>query len=161
MSSEIGCVGNFTYIAANMNLSLIETKSRLSWLLVLLVAMGLATFMIAGCATSQGWEASSSREILTAEEIARTSALNAYEAIQIRRPVFLARAQRRALRDAEQPDARPIIYVNAVYFGDVESLRDIPVREIKDIRFIDANEATRTLGTANVGGVIMVTTKLN
>jgi hypothetical protein len=144
-----------------MNHTFSNTKSRLLCLPALLLAMGLAVSILSGCASTQAGEGASSREILTAEEIARTSALNAYEAIQIRRPVFLARAQRRALRDAEQPDARPIVYVNAVYFGDVESLRDIPVREIKDIRFVEANEATRTLGTANVGGVIMVTTKLN
>jgi hypothetical protein len=117
--------------------------------------------ILAGCASSRGDESVSSYEILTIDEIAKTSALNAYEAIQVRRPAFLVRAERRALRDADQPDARPVVYVNSVYFGEVESLRDIPVREIREIRFLEANEATRTLGLAHVGGVIMVTTKLN
>ena len=103
----------------------------------------------------------STREILTAEEISRTTALTAYDAIQIRRPAFLAGAQRRALRDADQPDTRPVVYVNSVFYGEVESLRDIPVREVKDIRFLEANDATRVLGSAHVGGVIMVTTRLN
>jgi hypothetical protein len=103
----------------------------------------------------------STREILTADEISRTTALTAYDAIQIRRPAFLVRAQQRALRDADQPDARPVVYVNGVFYGEVESLREIPVREIKEIRFLEANDATRVLRAAHVGGVIMITTRLN
>jgi hypothetical protein len=116
---------------------------------------------MSGCVSSQAGEAVLTREILTAEEIARTTALTAYEAIQIRRPAFLAGADRRALRDADQPDTRPVVYVNGVFYGEVESLREIPVREIKDIRFLEANDATRVLGSTHVGGVIMVTTRLN
>jgi hypothetical protein len=121
----------------------------------------LILFLSAGCASTRDGGAVASRELLTAEEIFKTTALNAYEAIQIRRPLFLARAERRALRDADQPDARPMVYMNGVYFGDVGSLREIPVREIKEIRFMEAIEATRVLGTTNVGGVIMVMTQLN
>jgi hypothetical protein len=129
--------------------------------IVLTLAPFCITVLSAGCASSGEGGLLVSRELLTAEEISRTTALNAYEAIQVRRPAFLARAERRALRDADQPDARPSVYVNGVYFGEVGSLREIPVREIKEIRFMDAIEATKALGTTNVGGVIMVMTKLN
>jgi hypothetical protein len=125
------------------------------------LAMGLVVLVMAGCASSQGGGAVSTHEILTAEEISRTTALTAYEAIQVRRPAFLAGAQQRGLRDADQPDTRPVVYVNGVFYGEVESLREIPVREIKDIRFVEANDATRVLGSAHAGGVIIVTTKLN
>jgi hypothetical protein len=121
----------------------------------------LVAIVAAGCVSSQAGGVVSTREILTAEEISRTTALTAYDAIQIRRPAFLAGAQRRALRDADQPDARPVVYVNGVFYGEVESLRDIPVREIKEIRFLEANDATRVLGSVYVGGVIMVITSLN
>jgi hypothetical protein len=121
----------------------------------------LVAIVAAGCVSSQEGGVVSTREILTAEEISRTTALTAYDAIQIRRPAFLAGAQRRALRDADQPDARPVVYVNGVFYGEVESLRDIPVREIKEIRFLEANDATRVLGSVYVGGVIMVITSLN
>jgi hypothetical protein len=127
--------------------------------MLIIVMAAVGSLILPGCATSG--DAAVSREILTSEEIANTPALNAYEAIQMKRPVFLARAQRRALRESDQPDARPLVYVNGVYFGDVESLRDIPVRQIKEIRFIEANDATRTLGTTNVGGVIFVLTQMN
>ena len=114
-----------------------------------------------GCMSSHSGGVVATREILTAEEISRTTAVTAYEAIQIRRPAFLSGAQRRALRDADQPDSRPVVYVNGVFYGDVESLRDIPVREIKEIRFLEANDATRLLGSVYVGGVIMVVTSLH
>jgi hypothetical protein len=123
--------------------------------------MMLVLLVTAGCASSQSGGVVSTREILTAEEMSRTTALTAYDAIQVRRPAFLAGAQRRALRDVDQPDTRPVVSVNGIYYGEVESLRDIPVREIKEIRFLEANDATRVLGSAYAGGVIMVTTKLN
>jgi hypothetical protein len=154
-------VGIFAYIAGTMGRSVIDGEARMLRPAVLVLATGCFVLMLSGCISSRGADIASSREILTAAEIARTTALTAYEAIQIRRPAFLARSQQRALRDADQPDARPIIYVNGVYFGEVESLHDISVRQVKDIRFMEANEATRTMGTTNVGGVIMVTTNLN
>ena len=145
----------------SMQLSLHDTRNWIVWRTFFAVAMVLLVLVTAGCASSQSGGAVSTREILTAEEISRTTALTAYDAIQIRRPAFLAGAQRRALRDADQPDTRPVVYVNSVFYGEVESLRDIPVREVKDIRFLEANDATRVLGSAHVGGVIMVTTRLN
>ena len=144
-----------------MRLSLHDTRNWIVWCALFALVTGLVVLLMAGCASSQTGGAVTTREILTAEEISRTTALTAYEAIQIRRPAFLAGAQRRALRDADQPDTRPVVYVNGVFYGEVESLREIPVREIKEIRFLEVNDATRVLGSAHVGGVIMVTTKLN
>jgi hypothetical protein len=144
-----------------MRLSLHDTLNRNMWPAIVGLALGFVILVVSGCTSSQAGGAVSTREILTADEISRTTALNAYDAILIRRPAFLAGAQRRALRDADQPDTRPVVYVNGVYFGEVQSLRDIPLREIKEIRFLEANDATRVLGSAHVGGVIMITTKLN
>ena len=140
---------------------LVDTRDGCDSRDFLVLAIGLVLIALAGCASSQSSSVVSMREILTADEISRTTALTAYEAIQVRRPLFLAGAQRRALRDADQPDARPVVYVNGVFYGEVESLREIPAREIKEIRFLEANDATRVLGTAHVGGVIMITTRLN
>jgi glutaredoxin-related protein len=144
-----------------MQLSPHDARNRIAGQAWVAVAIGLVVLLMAGCASSQAGGIVSTREILTAEEISKTTALTAYDAIQIRRPAFLAGAQRRALRDADQPDTRPVVYVNGVFYGEVESLRDILVREIKEIRFLEANDATRVLGSAHVGGVILVTTKLN
>jgi hypothetical protein len=144
-----------------MHFCLIDQRTLILWRVLFVLAIGLIALVTTGCVSSQAGGAVSTREILTAEEISRTTALTAYDAIQIRRPAFLAGAQRRALRDADQPDTRPVVYVNSVFYGEVESLRDIPVREIKEIRFLEANDATRVLGSAHVGGVIMVTTRLN
>lgn len=144
-----------------MRPSLHDTRVWIVWRTVFALAMMLVLLVTAGCASSQSGGVVSTREILTAEEMSRTTALTAYDAIQVRRPAFLASAQRRALRDADQPDTRPVVYVNGIYYGEVESLRDITVREIKEIRFLEANDATKVLGSAYAGGVIMVTTKLN
>ena len=138
-----------------------ERRDPIIQLTTVILAIGMFALLLTGCGSSQADRAVASREILTADEIAKTSALTAYDAIQVRRPAFLAGADRRALRDVDQPDPRPVVYVNGVYYGPVESLRDIPVREIREIRFLEANDATRVLGSPHVGGVIMVGTKLN
>jgi hypothetical protein len=145
----------------SMRLSLNVKRKLIMSRIFTALAPALIAIAVSGCVSSQAGGVVSTREILTAEEISKTTALTAYDAIQIRRPAFLARAQRRALRDADQPDARPVVYVNGVYYGEVETLRDIPVREIKEIRFLEANDATRVLGSVYVGGVIMVITSLN
>jgi hypothetical protein len=91
-------------LLTTMQLSLHDTRNWIVWRALFALAIGLVVLVMAGCASSQSGGAVSTREILTAEEISRTTALSAYDAIQIRRPAFLAGAQRRALRDADQPD---------------------------------------------------------
>jgi hypothetical protein len=101
------------------------------------------------------------RDVLMANEISTTEATNAYDAIALKRPWFL---QSRGPRSLSQPEAGqtneyPIVYVNRMYFGDLESLRHFSVREISVIQFLDSNEATMEFGAGHTGGVIMITTK--
>ena len=124
-------------------------------------ALTILTIFLTGCGVSREARLASSREVLTDEEITKTAALTAYEAIRIRRPAFLVAPGEKSFGDADRSLKRPVVYVNSVYYGKIESLKEMPVHDIREIRFLDPLDATRMFGTVHAGGVILVNTKLN
>jgi hypothetical protein len=46
-----------------------------------------------------------------------------------------------------------------LYYGELQSLRQIPVSQVKEIRYLDFNAATLQFGTGHSGGIILVITK--
>lgn len=128
----------------------------------LIVLLGLSVLVVSGCGGSrEGNRMSSSREILTADELAKTSALNVYDAIRMRRPAFLTPRAARSLDAAGRSTALPAVYLNGIYHGEVESLREILILDVKEVRYLDAKESTLMYGSGHVAGVISVTTKIN
>jgi len=122
-------------------------------------------FVLTGCGASSGTSsATEDRDVLTAAEIATTAATNAYDAISMKRPWFLQSRGPRSLGQPEPPEPGqttefPVVYVNRMYYGDLESLRLIPVQQISIIRFLDSNAATMEFGAGHTGGIILITTK--
>jgi hypothetical protein len=100
-------------------------------------------------------------DVLTAEEIATTNAHNAYDAISLRRPFFLKSRGMRSLHEAPagQTVQYPVVYMDRMYYGDLESLKDISVNVIFEIRYLDFNAATVQFGTGHSGGIILILTK--
>ena len=54
---------------------------------------------------------------------------------------------------------RPAVFVDNIRYGDLEVLRDIPLIEIREIRFVSGPDATTRWGTGVVAGVIEVIRK--
>lgn len=110
------------------------------------------------CAHPQtvGPSPSNSGEI-TEEEIAATTASNAYEVIRKLRPNFLSFRGKTSLLGTSNAD--PTVYVDDQAYGPISSLRTIPASQITRIRMYRSWEATTKYGTGNMGGVIAVTTK--
>jgi hypothetical protein len=124
--------------------------------------LGLVLLLLAGCGSShESGRTPSSREVLTAEEISKSGALTAYDAIRIRRPAFLTPQGPKTTGTATRSTMHPAVYLNGMYYGEVESLKDISALNIKDIRYIEAKDATIMYGTGHVAGVIMVSTSMN
>jgi hypothetical protein len=100
-------------------------------------------------------------DVLTAEEIATTNAHNAYDAISLKRPFFLKSRGMRSLHEAPagQTVEYPVVYMDRMYYGDIESLKDISINTIFEIRYLDFNEATVQFGTGHSGGIIHILTK--
>ena len=129
--------------------------SRIQFILILIV-------LVCGCSsTHEGTTGRVQSDVLTAEEIATTTAENAYDAISLKRPFFLKSRGPRSLREAPvgQTVEFPIVYMNGMYYGELESLRNIHVSQIREIRYFDHNTATLRFGTGHTGGIILVLLK--
>jgi len=121
-----------------------------------------ALLLTSGCGNSGGTStAAEDRDVLTGDEIAMTEATNAYDAIALKRPWFLQSRGPRSLTQAEpgQTNEYPVVYVNRMYYGDLESLKQISVQAISIIQFLDSNDATMQFGAGHTGGIILITTK--
>ena len=95
--------------------------------------------------------------IITADEIAASKAVNAYDAIRKLRGNFLSYRGRTSLNNTSSPD--PVVFVDDQAFGPVASLRSIPAIQIETIRLYRAWEAQQKYGRGLMGGAIAIVTK--
>jgi hypothetical protein len=100
---------------------------------------------------------SHSRDVLTPAEYQGTTARDAYGLVQQYRSEWL-RTRGRTSFHADSV-ATLQIYVNGSRFGDVESLREIPIAEILELRYRNGQEATMRYGTNHPAGVIEIKTQ--
>ena len=64
-----------------------------------------------------------------------------------------------SLGPVSNEDMLPRVYVDEVSYGSVSTLSNLNALQIKEIRFVSAQNATTRWGTGHTGGVILVTTK--
>jgi outer membrane receptor for ferrienterochelin and colicin len=95
--------------------------------------------------------------IITADEIAASKAVNAYDAIRKLRGNFLSYRGRTSLNNTSSPD--PVVFVDDQAYGPVSSLRNIPAIQIETIRLYRAWEAQQKYGRGLMGGAIAISTK--
>ena len=101
---------------------------------------------------------STSSQIILADEIERSRAVTAYDAVAKLRRNFLSDRGRTSLLDASAPTV-PNVYVDGMPFGPLTTLNNIPAQQVFSIRLYRAWEAQTKYGTDNPAGVIDVTTK--
>jgi len=120
---------------------------------LLLIAV---TFPLASCAARVASGSTPRRpNLITAAQLeeAESDAQNLWEVIQRLRPNWLVS---RAATMRERID--PVVYVDGTRFGEVESLREIPVTGVMAILRVSAQDATLLYGTGHAGGIIAVST---
>lgn len=95
---------------------------------------------------------------ITEDQIALLHASNAYDIVaQTHANFFHSRG-----RESLNSDAPPIpvhVFIDDTYYGDVNSLRNIGVEEVMEIRLYQSYEAQYKWGSGHMGGVIQVITK--
>ncbi len=96
----------------------------------------IMVFMLFSCATSEQSKGSKSsgRDLISAEEIAQTTAKNAYEAIQLLRPNLLRNRGSRGRGVAIEP----VVYVDNLKYGGMRALYDISSVTIEKIQYLKA-----------------------
>ena len=120
--------------------------------------LGAVALMLLGCSgggtgsKSQPETATRTRgssSFIPEAEIAGSQYQNALDVVQNLRPSMLI------TRGVEPV----IVYMDDVRLGEPATLTNIPVGRVKEIRYLNARDATTRFGTGHSGGVILVTTK--
>ena len=94
------------------------------------------------------------RNVITREQVMTPNYTTPYDAVQALRPTWL----RAHGRDSFNNPSQPLVYLDNVKLGDVESLRSIDRNGIQYIRFYDGSSANTRWGVGHSAGVIFVST---
>lgn len=101
------------------------------------------------------------RLLLASSELRRSIATNALEAIEMGRPEWIQQqrkdeAARGSATNGPVESTSLVVYVGDEKVGAIETLRDIAIPEISELRFYDARDARRRWGTNHKYGAIEV-----
>ena len=92
-------------------------------------------------------------DIISEAEIHASSYQNALEVVQGLRPTMMRP------RGTSTSQYQVVAYMDDVKLIDLNGLSTIPAERVKEIRYINARDATTRWGTGHGSGVILVTTK--
>jgi hypothetical protein len=106
--------------------------------------------------------ARSNPNLITQEEIASSSAANVYDLIQRLRPNFLR--TRGAVHGAPTTEnhleaVQLVVYMNENRLGNSDQLRQIPLGDIREVRYFSASDATTKWGVGHSAGAIQVVSR--
>jgi len=96
------------------------------------------------------------RNLITQDELQRTSASNLFDAIRSLRPLWLRQSPTIIRQGSE---GTVLVYLDGVQYGDPSTLRQISLLTVQEVRFLSASEAQARYGTQDLHGVIAVTTR--
>ena len=127
---------------------------------LLITGMAIATACKSAGGASPGTEAHPAtyqdRNLITQDELQRTSAQNLFDAIRSLRPQWL-RQSPTVIRQGSEGTV--LVYLDGVQYGDPSMLRQISLLTVQEVRFLSASEAQARYGTQDLHGVIAVTTR--
>ena len=122
--------------------------------LLILTAFGIVA--TTGCA-STGAGASAprtQRNVMTVEELAQAGDVSLYDALERLRPQFL----RGRAPLGSTAEAVPVsVYIGDLKMEGVEHLREVMVRAVKQVQYLDAQQANARFGGNNASGALIVT----
>lgn len=125
----------------------------------LILTVLVSTLAVGGCASTgssgDGSGSGGSPDHITSEELRNLDVedLNAWQLVQRLRPNWL-RARGQTFRG--DTDAR--VVVDGMDYGELESLRNLNVVDIEEMRYLSSSDATTRFGTGYPGGAILVST---
>jgi hypothetical protein len=116
--------------------------------------------VVLGCVrASSGVAPGGDPMIITGDQIESLHATNAYQVVAATHGDFL-HSRGRESQDPRVPPIPAAVYVDDTFYGGVDTLRDIRVGDIAEIRLYQSYEAQYKFGSGHMGGVIQVITKL-
>jgi hypothetical protein len=119
----------------------------------------LLLFQLAAGVSSAAAQKGRKSDVITAEEIAKSSANNAHDVIKTLRPAWL-RPRGITSGQPDSPGSGGIqVYLDGVRMGGPDELDNVPAERVQELRYVNANDATTKYGTGHTQGAIEVTTK--
>ena len=112
---------------------------------------------LVGCGPHATHVVPQNRNLITSDEIARSNATNAMEAVERLRPSFLRTRGAQSMQNTEPPT--PIVYVDGMRYGTLQTLSTIPALNIFSIEYMNAIDASQRFGLGHEGGAIVVNTR--
>ena len=94
------------------------------------------------------------RNVITQEQIDSSRAANVYDVITRFHAEFLRDRGRTSLRTNQHE--RAVVFLNDQEYGIPETMRNIPIGRIAEIRFFPGTEAVAKFGSQYGGGVIQL-----
>ena len=127
------------------------------------LALASMSFAVACASASQGAGDGSrgSRSLITAADIEAQGIqhLDGYTVVERLRANWLLPQRPSSPSDVSDGPILPVVYVDNIRLGDVETLRSVPAGDIAEMRLLNDRDADFRYGTGHVGGAIAVTTK--
>ncbi len=112
-----------------------------------------AVMLLAACAPggqSEGRTVSSSRTVLTVEELEASAATNLLDAVRRLRPTWLR---------SRSGGGTAAVFIDGIHAGDLSRLETIYLQVVREVRYISAADATMRWGTGYPNGAIDVITR--
>jgi|KBSSwiStaDraftv2_1062776.scaffolds.fasta_scaffold349795_1 hypothetical protein len=128
-------------------------KTVICAMAVMLVACGGGGTGTTAQPNTQSRPIRGSADIITEAEINAGVYQNALEVVQSLRPAMMRPRQGGANAQAI------MLYLDGVRMSELNGMSTIPAERVREIRFINARDATTRWGTGHDSGVILVTTK--
>jgi hypothetical protein len=100
----------------------------------------------------------SSQPSIGPEELEALPAFTVFQAVERLKPSWL-RGRVSTIRGASPSRYYAQVFVDGIPTGDLEVLKGMNVKDVREIRFYSASEATTRFGTGYPGGIIEVVTK--
>jgi hypothetical protein len=114
---------------------------------------------VMACASGGGSGTTIHRDpnLITEQEIANSSETNGFDVVSRLRPMFLKTRGRSTINARNSEYAS--VFVDGVYYGELNSLRNIVANQIHEIRYLNGPESAGKYGIRYGTGAIDVRTK--
>lgn len=116
---------------------------------------------LSACASAGGGKTKlKDYNVIPQSEITAQNGTNAFDVISHLRPQYLKTRGRTTIQGSPTVASEyAAVFVDSQFFGDLNSLRDIASINIKEIRYLPANEAVTRYGMQYGNGVIEIRTR--
>jgi hypothetical protein len=113
--------------------------------------------VIACASTKAGTATHRETNVITEQEIAKSTETNGFDVVSKLRPMFLKTRGRSTINSGGSEYAS--VFLDGVFYGDIPSLRNILANQIHEIRYLSGPESAGKYGIQYGSGAIDVRTK--